>query len=120
MTSVSLTLHGDPDEVDEQVRLLREELLHLDVDRVEFAADPEGAPAGTRAVDPAGIDTVIVAVTGSPVLIQLGRVLRDWVRRGSTRRITVREGKRSLEIIGANDADNAKVIEAFFRAAGED
>jgi hypothetical protein len=99
VTTVSLTLHGDPDEVDIQARQLRIELLALDVDRVDLAAQDEPPPL-SKGVDPATFSTIIVAMSSSPVLVRLGRVLRDWVNRSIKRKIVVRDGDRSLEITG--------------------
>ena len=119
MRTVSLTLQGDPAEVDEQARQLRTELLALDVDRVDFGGDGP-PPQGSKAVDAATVSTVIVALSSSPVLVQLGRVLRDWVTRDERRKIVVRDGDRSLELTGADADDNAAVIEAFFRQESDD
>ena len=114
MTTVSLTLHGDPEDVDTQARQLRTELLDLDVDGAEFA-DGGPAPAAAKGVDPGSDSTIIVALSSSPVLVQLGRVLRDWVRRGESRKIEVREGKRSITLTNTTAEDNRAAIEAFFR-----
>lgn len=119
MTTVSLLLHGDPEDVDPQARQLRAELLDLDVDSAEFApgAPP---PAASKGVDPATITEIIVALTSSPVLIQVGRVLRDWVKRGTERKIEIQVGGDKLTITGSSaDVDRA-VIEAFFRRDAQD
>lgn len=116
---MSLTLHGDPEDVDGQARQLRTELLDLDVDSVDFA--PGGPPpAGSRAADADTVSTIIVALTTSPVLIQLGRVLRDWVTRGQHRKIEVRDGERSIVLTNTSSADNQAAIEAFFRREPQD
>ncbi|TDV36091.1 hypothetical protein CLV71_13269 [Actinophytocola oryzae] len=100
-------------ECDQACRDLRTEVLALDVDRVDLV--PDGAvPAGAK-VDAASITTIAVALAGSPVLVQLGHLLRDWVTRANGRKIVVRDGERSLEITGTTAADNRDVIEAFFR-----
>lgn len=116
MTTVSLTLHGDPEDVDGQARRLRTELLDLDVDSVEFA--PGGPPPETsKGVDPGSVSAIIVALSSSPVLIQFGRVLRAWVTRGAERKIEVRVGDRKLTITGSPAEVDQAVIEAFFREA---
>jgi hypothetical protein len=114
VTTVSLTLHGDPEDVDTQARQLRAELLDLDVDSVDFA--PGGPPpAASKGVDPATISEIIVALSSSPVLIQLGRLLRDWVARGTERKIEIEVGKKKLTITGSPADLDGAVIEAFFR-----
>lgn len=118
MTTVSLTLHGDPEDVDPEARRLRAELLDLDVDSAEFAAGE--APTGSKGVDPGAVSTIIVALSTSPVLVQLGRVLRDWVTRDDRRKIEVRDGKRSITLTNTTAADNQAAIEAFFRRDPQD
>lgn len=119
MTTVSLLLHGDPDEVDDQARLLRTELLDLDVDSAEFA--PGGpAPELSKGADADTISTIIVALSTSPVLLQLVRVLRDWVRRDERRKIELRDGERSMLLTNTSADDNQAAIEAFFRHESQD
>jgi hypothetical protein len=114
VTTVSLILHGDPEDVDGQARQLRAELLDLDVDSADFA--PGGPPpAASKGVDADTVSTIIVALSTSPVFIQLGRALRDWVTRGQHRKIEVRDGERSIVLTNATAADNQAAIEAFFR-----
>jgi hypothetical protein len=109
VTTVSLTvLDEDPGVADRLSRELRRELQALDVDRVDLVLDGE-VPPGAKA-DVGTVTAIVVALSGSPVLVQLGRVLRDWVNRGAKRKIVVREGDRSIEISGY-DLDDA---EAFF------
>ncbi|GAA3434314.1 effector-associated constant component EACC1 [Kutzneria kofuensis] len=114
MTTVSLTLHGDPEDVDSQARQLRTELLDLDVDSADFAAGGP-APELSKGADADTVSTIIVALTTSPVLVQLGRVLRDWVRRDERRKIEVRDGDRSIVLTNTTAEDNSAAIEAFFR-----
>ena len=114
--TILVTLYSDdPFEVDRQARLLRSELLALDVDRVNFADPDELPPSHAKGVDPATLSTIVVALSSSPVLVQLGRFLRDWVNRANNRKIIVRDGNRSLEITGTDPKDNREAIEAFFR-----
>lgn len=109
--SISLTVLDE--DADRLARELRAELLALDVDRIDLVPDGE-VPPGVKA-DAATITTIVVALSGSPVLVQLGRALRDWLNRVNGRKIVVRDGDRSLEIIGSTAEDNREVIEAFFR-----
>jgi len=119
VTTVSLLLHGDPEDVDRQARQLRSELLELDVDSAEFA--PGGPPpSASKGIDPATATEIIVALSSSPVLIQLGRALRDWVRRGTERKIEIEVGGDKLTITGSSAEVDKTVIEAFFRRATQD
>lgn len=110
---ISLTvLDEDPGKADQLSRDLRHELRGLDVDRADLVFDRE-LPAGAK-TDAGAISTIVVALTSSPVLVQLGRLLRDWVNRANGRKIVVREGDRSLEITGTTLEDNRKAIDDFF------
>ncbi|KAA2251170.1 hypothetical protein F0L68_37725 [Solihabitans fulvus] len=114
MTTVFLTLHGEPDEVDQRARELLVELRQLDVDKVAFA-DEGAAPPLSKGVDPASVSSIAVALASSPVLVQVVGLLRDWVRRDRDRKMTVKDGKRSLELTGTSADDNRAAIEAFFK-----
>jgi hypothetical protein len=114
VTTISVTvLDEDPGTVDRLARSLRTELLALDVDGVELVYDTE-LPDGVKA-DPATVTAVVVAVTGSPVLVQLGRVLRDWVNRANGRKLVIRNGDRTIEITGYD----LKSVEGFLRGENE-
>jgi hypothetical protein len=114
MTTLTLTVLGDEQAADTDVRQLREELRHLKLDSIDLAPGPVDPPAGSKGVDQGAVTTLVLVVSGSPVLTQLAGVLRDWVNRGQGRRIVVRDGARSLELDGTNDEDNGQAIAAFF------
>lgn len=118
MTTISVTVvDDDPGEADRLSRDLRTELLALDVDRADLELDSD-VPPGAKA-DAGTIVTIIVALSGSPVLVQLGKLLRDWVNRANGRKIVVRDGDRSLALTGTSAEDNREVIEAFFGTLGD-
>ncbi|WP_370969427.1 hypothetical protein [Amycolatopsis sp. cg9] len=115
MTDVFLTvLDDDPAVADEQARQLRQELLGLDVDAVEFASTG-AVPPGAKGVDAATVTSLVVTLSSSPVLIILGRTLRDWVNRANGRSLVIRKDGRSLEINGARGRRDLEIIEAFMR-----
>lgn len=112
VTTISLVvLDDDPAAADRLSRELRTELLALDIDGADLVLDNEVPP--TAKADAGTVTAIVVALSGSPVLVQLGRVLRDWVNRANKRKIVVRDGDRHLEITGYNLDD----VEAFFRSA---
>lgn len=117
--TVSLTLLGAPEDVDLQARRLRNELLGLDLESVEIAPSSQPVPPSAKGLDPAVVTTIVATAASSPVLIQLGRVLRDWVNRNSRGRIVVKDGDRILEISNANADDTKAVIDAFFSEEDE-
>ncbi|MGW4208794.1 hypothetical protein ACWEIJ_12480 [Lentzea sp. NPDC004789] len=113
MTTITVTLqHDDPEVLDRQIRLLRDDVRGLDVD-VDFAPGPS-APEGAKGIDPQTLSTIIVAVSGSPVLIQLGRVLAAFVDRGKCK-VIVEDGDRRLEIQGPLDDTGRQAVESFLR-----
>jgi Effector Associated Constant Component 1 len=114
VTTISVTVvDDDPAEADRLSRELRTEILALDVDRAELVLD-RAVPAGAKA-DAGTVETIVVALSASPVLVQLAGLLRDWVNRANHRKIVVRDGDRSLELTGGPVEDNRAAIEAFFR-----
>ena len=76
VTVVSLTLlNEDPVRCEWELSELREELLTLDVDSAEFAPSDESSPEGAKGPDPDSVTTLVISLTGSPVLVRLGRVI---------------------------------------------
>lgn len=84
MAAIAVHVVTEPDHTDQACRDLRTEMLALDVDRVDLVPDGE-VPPGAKA-DTASVATIVVALAGSPVLVQLGRLLRDWVTRATIER----------------------------------
>ncbi|CCH34940.1 hypothetical protein ABZ816_20475 [Actinosynnema sp. NPDC047251] len=114
MADISVTVEDDdPSRADEDVRLLLAELQGLQAE-ARFAAGPP-PPEGSKGVDPATVTTIVVALSSSRVLVQLGLALRDFVNRDRNRKLVVKDGKRSLEITGKVTPEQQKAVEDFFR-----
>ena len=112
MTTISVSLHeDDPDVLDRQARLLRDDLRSLDAD-VGFASGPP-APADAKG-DRRVSGTIVVTNAASPALAELGRVLQDFVDRGP-RTVVVTEGDRRLEIKAPLDDAAKRAVTEFFR-----
>ncbi|MCP2269082.1 effector-associated constant component EACC1 [Actinokineospora diospyrosa] len=120
MKSISVHVHGaDEAEADGLTRQLRAELLELDVDAVDFGAD-EAPPAHSKGVDPGVVTTLVVAVSSSPVLVELARAVRDWITRATDRKLTITaEDGRTLEITGARAREDQRLIESFLNPEGD-
>ncbi|MFF0543768.1 hypothetical protein [Nocardia thailandica] len=115
---VTVALSGaglDAEQLDENTRRLRTELLGLDVEHVTAAAGPP-APEGTRGVDMAAIGQLVVGVgPGLVALRQLLETLRGWRsdRRGVG--IVVQIGDDRIELDEASDDSERELVEAFVR-----
>lgn len=106
---------ADDERLDTLAGYLREELLQLDLDDVT-ALRTGAAPEGSRAVD-------LVAAGG--LLVSLGRsaeqlravvsAIKGWLRRagGAQRTVRLEIGGDSLELSGASDADQQRLIDLF-------
>nr|WP_052479305.1 hypothetical protein [Kibdelosporangium sp. MJ126-NF4]CEL23504.1 hypothetical protein [Kibdelosporangium sp. MJ126-NF4]CTQ89118.1 hypothetical protein [Kibdelosporangium sp. MJ126-NF4] len=117
MASISVTIHDqDPATAEKLARQLRAELLALDVDDARFDAGSHEHVPGSKGMDPETVTTIIVTLSGSPVLIQLARALRDFVNRDRDREVTIKRGKDSITIKGSPGERTEKVIEQFLEA----
>jgi hypothetical protein len=111
-TTVSIGIEGDPIQVDRLETQLRTELRAFDV-RIEPRRS-SAADSG-KGFDPAAVGAIMLAVGSSPVLVSLGRFLREWVRRAPDRKIVVKiPGRGSMEITNADGGDRAAAIRRFF------
>jgi hypothetical protein len=102
--------------------LLRQELLMLDVDRVEpyqEGAAPEGSKGGLAAV--AGLLSVSLA-PGLQTLGAVVAVIREWLRRSSSgRTVKITIDGDVLELSGATGELQQQLVDAFVRRhAGAD
>lgn len=103
---------ADDEELDQQLRWLREELLELDVesvDRVRGGTAPDGAKAPAADL----VDTLVIAFSNSAVLAALVGVVRTWLSRASGRKVKLQIGADSIEIEGLSAADQDKLIEQW-------
>jgi hypothetical protein len=117
MPRILLTVEADDlTHVDHMTRQLHIELRALDLDEIDFAGTPTPMADGSKGIDPATVSTIVVTVASSRVLVQLGRVLQDFVNRGRDRKIIARDGERSVEITGGNSRDNHGIVETFFES----
>jgi hypothetical protein len=110
--TITVTLQDDdPEVLDRQVRLLRDDVRCLDVD-VDFEPGPP-APEDAKG-DLRMSHTIVVTDITSPVLVELGRVLTAFVDRGKCR-VVVKDGDRQIEVEGPLDDNTTQVVESFFR-----
>jgi hypothetical protein len=113
---VSVELDADPEEAAESVSALRSEVLELDIEAVDWAAARQ-VPAGARGmVDGAG--ALVVTLSDSAVLVALVGVLRSWVSRDRGRKVTIRVGKDSIEVVNPSDRVEEQLVAAWLERHG--
>src|SRR5689334_22816861 len=81
----------DGEELDQQLRWLREELLELEVEAVDRVSG-DMAPDGAKAPAADLASTLVIAFSNSAVLAALVGVLRMWLSRGSGRKVKLQIG----------------------------
>ncbi len=100
-------------------RQLRTELG--DLDEVEPLASTASTPAtvepGARAVDPATVSALAVAVFGSGGLTALVASLRGWLRRGTgdARSVRIEVGGDVFELTDASAEEQDRLLQVFLR-----
>lgn len=115
------TAGHDAYEADVQARLLRRELLSLELDDVTLdrrAGEEEGSKGGAIAAE-----TLIMTMANSAVLVAACQVIRAWVTRANGRSATIRYGRgqgQSLKITGSNAVQQQQLIDAFVAAMHRD
>jgi hypothetical protein len=115
------TADSDEYDGDTQARLLRNELLSLDLDDVTLdrpAVHEQGSKGGAITTD-----TLIMTTANSAVLVAACQVIRSWVTRANGRSATLRYGGRrgqSLKITGSSAAQHQELIDAFVAAVRHD
>jgi hypothetical protein len=121
-TQAEVSIEAGPEADDEELarlsRQLRDELLELDVERVDYRRGP--APDGAKSGAAVSLGTLVIALSDSAVLAAAVGVLRAWVRRGSGRKVTVRLGEDKLEIKGTLDEREAGLIAKFLDQHGRE
>jgi hypothetical protein len=106
---------ADAEERDDAARALRTELLDLDVDAVDQPTGP--APPGTRSGEALTLGTLIVTM-GPSMLAAVSGMVQSWMARRGDRRVTLELGGDRIELSGASDDDQRRLIEAFVARHG--
>ena len=118
---------SDPDADDERLasmtETLRQDLLALDVNSVK-PLSAGAAPEGSKAVDPATIGALVVALKSSVELAtQVVAAVRSWMHRGSPRNPTqvlkLTMNGQTIELSAATVDQQQQLIDAFVTAAAD-
>ncbi|HWH00796.1 MAG TPA: hypothetical protein VNV66_16125 [Pilimelia sp.] len=110
----------DAEQLDEVTTSLRLELADAGISSTP-AADDEPPPAGARAVDPAAIGALVVAVTaGVTLLRETLTLVREWRTRRPGVSVRLKFGDREVELTGTSAETEARLVEAFLAESERD
>jgi hypothetical protein len=91
--------HSDPEQLDQSLRLLQQELTALDIQQVTFYSSGD-RPVGAKGVDPVLVGALLL-VLAPPVLTKILEFLHAWALRREGRVIKVKlqtEKDTSIEL----------------------
>jgi len=107
---------ADPEEIEKITRQLREEILELDVEAVDFVSAGE-APVKAKAGDPVAWGTLILtaAVSGGvgSVAATLASMLQSWLTHQSKGNIKLEIDGDKLEVKSAKSKEQQQLINAW-------
>lgn len=106
---------ADDERLDTLAGYLREELVQLDVEDVTALRTGE-PPAGARAIDLVAAGGLLVSLGQSAERLRaVVAAIRGWLGRagGAQRTVRLEIGGDSLELSGASDADQQRLIDLF-------
>ncbi len=107
---VALEPDADAAELEHATSQLREELLELDLERVDRPTEP--GPPGSRGLDVAAVGTLIVGAGRGAIGPALAAV-QSWVARRSSRSVRVTIDGDSRELRHASREDQRRLVESF-------
>lgn len=117
LPALLVTIDAGPDATAEELELwsrqLRAELLGLGSVVVDLAT--VASPPGSKALTGIDAGSLVVHLSDSAVLAALVGVLSEWVRRATSRKVTVRtsDDEESIEIDGAARQDVVAALQAW-------
>jgi hypothetical protein len=89
----------DADQLDEITRALQNELLDLELQKVDLATSAGPVPAGAKSAEAITLGTLLISTM--PVFVpKLVEFLQSWVMRGEDRKVKIKSqvGDRSIEL----------------------
>jgi hypothetical protein len=112
------TSDADAEELATLASHLRDELLELDVERVDLLRSGP-APEGAKAVDVLALGGLIITLAKSAGLSQVIGVVRGWLSRDSRRQVEIQMDGDVLKLSGVTDEDQRRLVDAWIaRHAG--
>lgn len=111
-------LDADDEELDASTRQLRNELLALDVERVDLVtAGP--APEGAKAGDAVTWGALLVTLAGSGALLPvLVDSIRSWLLRHRDHKVVLQIDNARLEISDVSPEQQQRLIDSWLTAVG--
>jgi len=103
---------GDGSEADRSARLLRNELLQLDVTSADLASAAV-EPEGTKGIGLASVSSLLVNLTALPVLRTIADVLVAWIDRGANRSAKLVVAGESIELTGISPQQQRRLIDEW-------
>jgi hypothetical protein len=108
--------YRDPEALQLAVGALREDLLSLDVDRVDHAEDGT-APRGSRAGMAQAVGALsVVLVPSLPLLEGLVGVVASWLQRTGGRGVVLEIDGNRLELTGVRRAEQRRLTDEWIAA----
>jgi Effector Associated Constant Component 1 len=108
---------ADPEHLAELTVWLRRELAELPVESVRLVE--VDAPAGAKSAGGMALGQLLIAMSGSSVLVALIQTLKDWTRRHDQRTAKLTCGDAVLELGGVSESDQQRLIAEWIeRCAG--
>lgn len=108
----------DPELLDAYSRRLREELMELDVDSVEYA-DQEDAPKGSKGVGAAVGDMIFSLAPLDYAVSSVVGAVQSFVSRGQQCNVTLDIGGNSITIQDTTPEQQQKLIDAWIKSVSE-
>lgn len=116
---IGLAVDADAAELEDATTRLRQDLLELDVDRIDrpsVGAPPEGA----RAAELVALGGLIVTLARNAVTIaSVIRSLQSWLARDRNRTIKLELDGDTLEVSGISSSEQERLIEAWIARHAE-
>ena len=113
IVSITPFMEADEYELAELTQQLRQELLNIDVNGIEFAKEGD-TPKHAKAIDaPVTWGTLLITLMASGgILSTLIHVIQDWLkqRRHEAQSVTLKLGENMLEIQGGSSGEQQQLI----------
>lgn len=112
--AIKLAAGEDADELDQLTRMLREELLELDVEDVEFIPE-DHVPEGAKGFGLVAAGALIVNLVHAGALTGVVSAVKAWASRDAGRSAKLVIDSESIELKGVSSVQQDELIEQWVR-----